>query len=203
MKRTQLVALASAMLVASAAAASAQQTAFVARTMPFSLGAGFNRPGNIVIADQFNNRIIEINSLHQIVWSFGSNNPAACNPGPGTIIGPNDEERVGVFTLMAGTGVPPGTIPQLPAGCVDNRVIAVDPFGRIVWQYGTAGVTGHLFNQLNTPVFDLFLPNFHVLIVDQGNERVIEVTLDHRIVWQYGMNGVIGSDFNQLQPKLR
>lgn len=48
-------------------------------------------------------------------------------------------ERVGWLTLMAGTGVPAGQ-PEAPScsnanGCPDNRVILVDPHGRIVWQY--------------------------------------------------------------------
>jgi hypothetical protein len=156
-----------------------------------------NGRGDITIADQFNNRIVEVNEDHQIVWSFGSGNPSLCNPGPGTIIGPNDQQRVGRFTLMAGTGVPPSTIPQLPSGCVDNRVILVNADHHIVWQYGRAGVAGSGFNQLNVPVCDVFLPNDNVLITDQSNERVIEVTLDKHIVWQYG-TGVTGSGFNQL-----
>ena len=32
---------------------------------------GFNRPGNILIADQFNNRVVEIDQSGKIVWSFG------------------------------------------------------------------------------------------------------------------------------------
>jgi hypothetical protein len=158
----------------------------------------FNKQGNMIIADQFNNRIIEINSNHEVVWSFGSGNPSLCNPGPHSIIGPNDEERVGPFTVMAGTGVPPNTIPEMPNGCVDNRVIVVNPGGHIMWQYGKAGVTGSGFDQLNVPVCDVVLPNDDILIVDQGNERVIEVTLDKKIVWQYGKTGVIGSGFNEL-----
>lgn len=159
------------------------------------ISAGFNASGDVIIADQFNGRIIEINAHHQVVWSFGSGNPSLCNPGPHTVIGPNDEERIGPFTLMAGTGVPTNTIPELPAGCVDNRVIVVNPAGDIVWQYGHAGVTGSGFDQLNVPVCDVFLPNDDILIVDQGNQRVIEVTLDKKIVWQYGKTGVIGSGF--------
>jgi hypothetical protein len=153
---------------------------------------------HMIIADQYNNRVIEINSHHEIVWSFGSGNPSLCNPGPNSVIGPNDEERIGAFTLMAGTGVPPNTIPEMPAGCVDNRVIVVNPSGHIMWQYGEAGVTGSGFNQLNVPVCDVFLPNHDILIVDQGNERVIEVTSAKKIVWQYGKTGVIGSGFDEL-----
>src|SRR5260370_13895121 len=85
------------------------------------------------------------------------------------------------------------------SGCVDNRVILVDPGGNIVWQYGQFGVTGFGPNQLNTPVQNTFLPSGHVLITDQGNERIIEVRpADNAIVWQYGENGVVGIGPNQL-----
>src|ERR1700736_6685505 len=93
-------------------------------------------PENIVIADQFNNRVIVVDAQNRVLWSFGSGNPFLCNPGPGTIIAPNDEEQVGQLTLMAGTGVPPNVIPEMPKGCVDNRVIVVNRAGKIVWQYG-------------------------------------------------------------------
>jgi hypothetical protein len=77
-------------------------------------------------------------------------------------------------------------------------VILVDPFGNIVWQYGETGVPGSGFNQLNTPVQNTWLPNAHVLITDQVNERIIEVALAKKIVWQYGMTGVSGCGSNQL-----
>ena len=158
--------------------------------------SAFNTPGNILITDQFNNRVIEIDPSGNIVWSFGT--------GPGdtsanAIAGTNDAERIGTLTLMSGTGVPPGTTPNCKAGCVDNRVLLVDQKGDIVWQYGQFGVTGFGPNQLNTPVQNTFLPNGHVLITDQGNERVIEVDRSNdAIVWQYGQNGVIGIGSNQL-----
>jgi hypothetical protein len=92
---------------------------------------------------------------------------------------------VGPFTLMAGTGTPAGVIPQALNRAVDNRVMLVDPFGRIVWQYGEFGQTGSGFDRLNTPVQCTWLPNAHVLITDQGNNRIIEVTLYKYIVWEY------------------
>jgi hypothetical protein len=160
----------------------------------------FNHPGNVLITDQFNNRVIEVNpSTKDIVWSFGSGNPNLCNPGPTTIIGSNWAERLsGGLTIMAGTGTPPNTIPQLPNGCADNRVIVVNQQGKIVWQYGKAGVTGSGPNELNVPVSSVQLPNHDILITDQANERVIEVNLNKQIVWQYGMTGVAGKGFNQL-----
>src|SRR6267143_3013641 len=158
----------------------------------------FNQPGNILITDQFNNRVIEIAPDGNIVWQFGN--------GPGdtaasAIVGTNDAERVGSLTLMSGTGIPPGATPNCKkSGCVDNRVILVDKGGNILWQYGVFGVTGFGPNQLNTPVQNTFLPGSgNILITDQGNERIIEVQQsNHAIVWQYGQNGVIGNGPNQL-----
>ncbi|HEV2317056.1 MAG TPA: hypothetical protein VGV89_05730 [Thermoplasmata archaeon] len=146
----------------------------------------FNHAGNVLITDQFNNRVIEVNPLtKQIVWSFGSGNSTLCNPGPGTIIGTNDAERLaGGITLISGTGIPAG-IPGTTA-CVDNRVIAVNPAGKIIWQYGQAGKTGSGPNLLNVPVYATQLANHDILITDQANNRVIEVSLHHRIVWSYG-----------------
>ncbi len=151
---------------------------------------GFNARGDVLISDQFNNRAIEVNPVTKaIVWSFGSGNPTLCNPGPGTIIGLNDAERLsGGLTLLAGTGIPLGSSPVDPSfSCVDNRVIVVNHAGTIVWQYGQAGVTGSGPNELNVPVFAIQLPNRNILIVDQGNNRVIEVDrFTKSIVWSYG-----------------
>src|SRR5579864_6672771 len=58
----------------------------------------FNKPGNILIADQFNNRVIETDKSGHIVWSYGLGpNDFSSN----SIIGVNDAERIGSFTLMA------------------------------------------------------------------------------------------------------
>jgi hypothetical protein len=153
----------------------------------------FNQPGNILITDQFNNRVIEIDPNGNIVWQFGS---GPGNITPSAIIGTNDAERVGDLTLMAGTGIPPAptTTTHCKKGCADNRVLLVDRRGNIVWQYGEFGVTGSGFNQLNTPVQNTYLPQSngddHVLITDQGNGRIIEVRRsDKAIVWEYdGLN---------------
>jgi hypothetical protein len=155
----------------------------------------FNRPGNILISDQFNNRVIEVTRTGHIVWQFGV--------GPNdlsaqSILGVNDAQRVGPLTLMAGTGIPPGVDPAVPNGAADNRVILVNRNGDVLWQYGQFGVTGAGPNQLNTPVQCTWLPSGHVLITDQANERIIEVNRRKEIVWQYGETGVAGIGHNQL-----
>jgi hypothetical protein len=162
----------------------------------YAQGNEFNRPGNILISDQFNNRVIEVNPKnHTIVWHFGDGSSVA---GLHSVVAVNDAQRVGPFTLIAGTGAPAGSEPTCPSGCADNRVMLVDPAGQIIWQYGKAGVSGSGPDELNTPVQNTWLPNFHVLITDQVNERIIEVTLDKNIVWQYGQTGVSGDGPNQL-----
>jgi hypothetical protein len=162
-------------------------------------GGEFNSPDNTLIADQFNNRVIEVDGQGNIVWHFGLG-PADFSAA--SIIGTNDAQRVGEMTLMAGTGTPGGQ-PEAPNcanpnGCPDNRVLLVDRGGNIIWQYGTFGDTGSGPNQLNVPVQNTWLPNNHVLITDQSNERIIEVTLTKQIVWQYGTTGVSGNGPNQL-----
>ena len=142
----------------------------------------FNQKGNILIADQWNNRVIELNPSGRIVWSFGLGPLDFSSNSP---ISVNDAERVGDYTLMANPGDAPGVIPQTPNGSVDNRVLLVDPAGKIVWQYGQFGQTGDGPDLLNTPVQCTFVPDFNVLITDQGNSRIIEVNYNKEIVWQY------------------
>ncbi|HEV3193693.1 MAG TPA: hypothetical protein VGY54_24475 [Polyangiaceae bacterium] len=145
--------------------------------------------GNIIIADQFNNRVIEIDRQGHIVWQFGNGN---AKPGPMSVVGPNDVERLpNGQTLISGTGVPAaaaGTSTGDPAcdavdagaaGCPDNRVLLVGADGGISWVYGANG-------ELNAPVFAAMTANGHVLITDQGNNRIVEVAADGGVAWQFG-----------------
>ncbi|QUD89229.1 hypothetical protein [Phenylobacterium montanum] len=161
-----------------------------------ALAPAFDKPGDILISDQFNNRVIEVDAARgAIVWHWGVGpNDLSAN----SAIGVNDALRVGDFTLISGTGAPPGTEPGCPSGCADNRVFFVDHAGRIVWQYGTFGVTGAGWNQLNTPVQATWTAQRTVLIADQGNQRVIEVNLAHHVIWQYGHTGEAGNGPNHL-----
>ena len=155
----------------------------------------FNQPGNILIADQFNNRVIEVDKSGTIVWSWGLGPHDFSANSP---LGVNDSERVGNDTLMAATGIPPKVDSNCKKGCPDNRVLLVDPNGNIMWQYGQFGVTGNGPNELNAPVQSTWTPKKTVFITDQGNQRVIEVDMKKNILWQYGTTGVAGSGFDEL-----
>lgn len=187
------------LILASGCAGSAQTTTPSASTP----SDHFNASGNILLSDQFNNRVVEVARDGHIVWTFGSGNPTLCNPGPGTVIGLNDAERLsGGLTLTVGTGIPAGS-QSYPKGCVDNRVIVVNQQGSIVWQYGQAGVTGAGPNELNTPVFAVQLPSRNILVVDQGNNRVIEIDrASKQIVWSYGPKSGSGALNNPNSAEL-
>ncbi len=157
--------------------------------------SGFNHPGNILIADQFNNRVIEADKKGNIVWSWGL---GPTDFSANSILGVNDAERVGRNTLMAGTGIPAGADPNCPNGCIDSRVILVNEKGSIIWQYGQFGVNGSGPDQLNAPVAAAYAPDKTIYITDQGNQRVIEVDQNMNIVWQYGTTGVAGNGFDEL-----
>jgi hypothetical protein len=158
------------------------------RLANFLASPQFNQAGNVLIADQWNNRVIETTPAGVIVWSFGLGPNDFSSNSP---ISVNDSERVGDYTLMANPGDAPGVIPQTPNGSADNRVLLVNAAGQIVWQYGQFGLSGDGPNLLNTPVQSTFVPGFNVLITDQGNNRIIEVNYSKEIVWQYP-----GSDTN-------
>jgi hypothetical protein len=49
-----------------------------------------------LIADQFNNRVIEVEHRGNVVWHFGL---GPSDFSPASIIGVNDAQRVGEFTL--------------------------------------------------------------------------------------------------------
>jgi outer membrane protein assembly factor BamB len=160
---------------------------------PMLEGDGVDGPGgDVMIADQFNNRVVEIDRRGNIIWHFGD---GSSTPGATSVVAPNDAERLpNGDTLICGTGAPPsagaayGVTEAACAqnGCTDSRVLLVNSAGAITWQYGQAGVSGDGPGQLSTPVAARMLSTGNVLITDQGNSRVIEVNQKSMaIVWQY------------------
>ena len=66
-------------------------SAFTAPAWSATAQGTFNEEGNVLIADQFNNRVIEVDGLGHIVWSFGNGSSV---PGPTSVVAPNDAERL-------------------------------------------------------------------------------------------------------------
>jgi hypothetical protein len=116
------------------------------------------------------NRVIVVNHAGQIVWQYGQAGV--------TGFGPN-ELNVPVFAIQ---------LPNHNIMIVDQsneRVIEVDKNTKqIVFQYGQTGVIGSGPNQLNNPNSAELLPNGHILIADENNNRAIEITRSGQIVWQ-------------------
>ena len=88
-----------------AGAGEASATGRAASSALTALSPEFNRPGNILIADQFNNRVIEVDRDRPHRLAVRQRVPTTS--ARHSIVGANDAERVGPFTLMAGTGDPP------------------------------------------------------------------------------------------------
>ena len=162
----------------------------------------FNKEGNFLVSDQYNNRVIEFNPRGEIVWHWGI--------GPddfsvNSAIGVRSAERVGHLTLLACSGIAPGVTLEAKTGIVDNRVLLLDKEGKIEWQYGQFGLIGTSCNLLNVPVHATVIPcstkckknslkcaNF--LITDHANNRVIRVNREKEIIWQYPGTNVTPAD---------
>ncbi|MGD0061758.1 MAG: NHL repeat-containing protein [Verrucomicrobiia bacterium] len=159
----------------------------------------FNASGNVLLVDQYNNRVLEIDTnTETIVWQYEMTvTRADSHFVTNSIVGPRDAERVSGRTLIVSCGLPAGVDTNYPDGYADNRVILVNRQGHILWHYGQTGVMGSGPDQLNNPSTAMWLPSQNVLITDQGNHRVIQVNHKGDIVWQYG-TGYSGSGSNQL-----
>ena len=130
--------------------------------------------GHVLIADESNNRVIEIKANGAIAATFtagGSVNGAA-------------------FASRLPNG------DTLISDSANNRIVEVDATDHIVWQYVTNN--GANSNPNPNPTRGVRLRNGNTLISDQFNNRVIEVTPAGKIVFQQGQTNVGGNGFNQL-----
>lgn len=116
--------------------------------------------------------------------------------------GPKDFSRASPIAVADVERIHEGTLITAPGTKAhpDNRVLVVTPGGRTRFHYGQFGVTGSAHNQLNHPVQSVWLPNGHVLITDQGNQRIIDVaikTAEKKLTVIFG-TGIAGSDKHHL-----
>ena len=124
----------------------------------------FNKKGNLLISDQFNNRAIEVTH---------DDNPqiAATFTAGGTVSG-----------VAFASRLPNGN--TLLTDSNNNRAVEVDPSDTVVWQYVTNNDPGSNPNPL--PTRALRLHHGNTIISDQFNHRVIVVDPDGNIVASYG-----------------
>src|SRR5207302_1354280 len=130
--------------------------------------------GHVLIADENNNRVIEVTVDQHIVAQF---------TGAGSVSGAAFASRL-----------PNGN--TLISDSNNNRIIEVDPTDNIVWQYATNLQRGS--NPAPLPTRAVRLRSGHTLISDQFNNRVIEETRAGEIVYQQGALNVAGAGFNHV-----
>jgi hypothetical protein len=77
----------------------------------------------------------------------------------------------------------------------NNRLLVVDPQGRIVWRFPQPGRGG-----LPLPDDAFFSPNGRQIVVTEEDADAVTLidVASHRIVWRYGALGVPGSGHNRL-----
>jgi hypothetical protein len=139
--------------------------------------AGPHDRGHILIADQFNNRVIEMTRQHKIVWSYG-------NPSDTTIL------NAPAFASRLEDGN------TLISDSLINRILEVDPSGTVVFSYDASARAGSV--AMPTPTRAVRLRNGNTLISDQFNRQVIEINPAKEIVFSQGTIGVAGAGPDML-----
>lgn len=132
-------------------------------------------PGDLLIADRGNDRLLIVTPDKRIVWSM------TIDPG-----GPRGSQSWGpddAFFTPDGRHI---IVNQENAHTIAVIDIATK---RIVWQYGHTGVPGPGPGYLNGPDDAYMLPDGTVTVADIRNERVLFISPAGTIVRQYGLSG--------------
>lgn len=129
-------------------------------------------PGDLLIADRGNGRLLIVTPGGKIAWSLVLDARAGWHEAP---LAADDA----FFTLNR---------TQISINAEDQDVLArVDLRSRrIVWSYGHVGIPGRAAGYLHTPDDAYPLPNGNTLVADIFNFRILEITPDKRIVRQLG-----------------
>jgi outer membrane protein assembly factor BamB len=115
-------------------------------------------PGDLLIADRGNNRILIVNPAHHVLWRFPK-------PGSGVSLHFDDD----TFFTPSGR--------QIISNEEENQdIIKVTyPGGRLVYRYGHPGQAGSAPGYMNTPDDAYALPGGRVIVADAYNCRVLEL----------------------------
>ena len=133
--------------------------------------------GHILIADEGNDRVLEVNREHKIVWQYGEpNHPKILN-------GPAFASRLpDGHTLITDSG--------------NNRILEINKSQHVVLEFATNQRAGSVKDPL--PTRAVRLENGDTLISDQFNQQVIEIDSQRQVVFTQGTIAVAGSDPNHL-----
>ncbi|APZ43598.1 PQQ-binding-like beta-propeller repeat protein [Acidihalobacter ferrooxydans] len=134
-------------------------------------------PGNLLIADRGNNRLLVVTPDKRIIWSM-----------PIPVHGPK-----GVHSHGADDGFFTPDHKHIIVNDEDDQTVGIISIAkkRFVWMYGHKGVKGSKPGYLNTPDDAYQLANGNVVLADIGNDRVIVINpKTNRIVQQFGTTGV-------------
>ena len=142
-----------------------------------SVGSDTGLPGNILIADAGNNRLIEVTPDKRIIWEFPQ--PGDLAPGQ-SFIDPDD-----AFYTPGGR--------TIITNEEDNHTIALIDYAtrKIVWEYGHPGHPGSARGYLNTPDDAYQLPDGRIVVADIKNCRILlfDPPPAHHIQRQFGVPG--------------
>ena len=128
-------------------------------------------PGDLLIADRGNNRILLIDPAGRILWRYPS------RAGQPRLNFDDD-----TFFADHGRRI-------ISNQEEDHNIVQISyPAGRIVWRYGHPGVRGSAPGYLNTPDDAYMLPSGLITVADAYNCRILEIR-GQRVVRQIG-NGV-------------
>ncbi|HEY3765784.1 MAG TPA: hypothetical protein VGL44_11565 [Gaiellales bacterium] len=145
----------------------------VRRVSPNPLPRGFRGalPGDLLIADRGNDRILLVDPAGRILWRYPS------RPGQPRLNFDDD-----TFFADHGRRI-------ISNQEEDQNIVQISyPAGKIVWRYGHPGVRGAAAGYLNTPDDAYLLPNGLVTVADAYNCRILEIR-GQRVVRTIG-NGV-------------
>ena len=131
-------------------------------------------PGNVLIADKANNRLLEVTPAGQIVWSF---------PGPGERPSQRQSFQVpdDAFYTRDGSAIVATQEDDFTISVLDRGT------GRILYRAGKPGVPGVSRGLLHNPDDAMMLGNGRLIAADIKNCRLIELTPpSHRVTAQLG-----------------
>jgi len=129
-------------------------------------------PGDLLIADRGNNRMLIVTPAHHVIWQF---------PRPGSKVSLYFDDD----TFFAPSGH------QIISNEEEHQDIirVAYPSGKLVWRYGHPGQAGSAPGYMNTPDDAYALPGGLVIVADAYNCRVLEIR-GQQIVRILGTTGV-------------